>query len=120
MKGNSLSNAPETSINLGLAYSFAQFGGLVTLRVDSAYRSRTYFREFNGKDDSQDAYTIVNLNATWESDDQDWTARLFAKNVTDEEYAQTIFGSGASGGRYATWGMSRQVGVEVVRRFGGQ
>ena len=120
LKGNSLSNAPETSINLGFAYSFAQFGGLVTLRADSAYRSRTYFREFNGKDDSQDAYTVVNLNATWESDDQDWTARLFAKNVTDEEYAQTIFGSGASGGRYATWGMSRQVGVEVVRRFGGQ
>ena len=119
LKGNPLNNAPETSVNLGIAYTTSvPWGGQLVLRVDAAYRSRTYYREFEETEDSQEGYTVVNVNAIWESDDRAWEARLFAKNATDEEYITSIVGSATSGGRFGTWGMPRQVGFEVTRRFG--
>ncbi len=118
-KGNPLNKAPRTAINLGVAYSTpVQWGGRLTLRADAAYRSRTYFREFKDKADSQGAYTVVNLNASWESEDRGWEARLYARNATDEEYITFILGSGTTGARLGSWGMPRQVGLEVTRRFG--
>ena len=119
VKGNPLNAAPETSLNVGVAYSTdVAWCGRATVRADAAYRSRTYFREFKEKEDSQDAYTVVNLNATWESEDRSWEARLFAKNLTDEEYITSVLASATGGGRFGTWGMPRQVGLEVTRRFG--
>jgi iron complex outermembrane recepter protein len=119
LKGNSLNGSPETSVNFGLAYNTAlSSGGSLTLRGDVAYRSRTYFREFNDKDDSQDAYTVVNVNAIWESDDSLWAGRLFAKNLTDEDYIVGLVGSSSNGGRLGSWGPPRQVGVELTRFFG--
>ena len=118
-KGNPLNKAPETALNLGVAYATpVQGGGRLTLRADAAYRSRTYFREFKDEADSQGAYTVVNLNANWESEDRAWEARLYARNATDEEYITFILGSATSGARLGTWGMPRQVGLEVTRRFG--
>ncbi|MFT7652335.1 MAG: iron complex outermembrane receptor protein [Candidatus Azotimanducaceae bacterium] len=119
LKGNPLNNAPETSVNLGVAYSTdVPWGGRVIVRVDAAYRSRTYFREFEESEDSQEGYTVVNVNATWESEDRSWEARLFAKNASDEEYITSILGSATGGGRFGTYGMPRQAGFEVTRRFG--
>ncbi|WP_339724222.1 TonB-dependent receptor [uncultured Paraglaciecola sp.] len=115
LKGNRLNGSPKTSVNFGLAYNTAlSVGGSLTLRGDVAYRSRTYFREFNDKDDSQEAYAVVNLNAVWESDDSLWGGRLFAKNLTNEDYVVGLVGSSANGGRMGSWGAPRQVGVELT------
>ena len=120
LKGNQLNRAPETSLNVGIAYTTdAPWGGDLTLRLDAAYRSRTYFREFNEKEDSQEAYTVVNLNLSWESADGNWQARLYGKNLTDEGYITNLLGSNTSGGRFGTWGAPRQWGMEVTRNFGG-
>ena len=119
LKGNSLNGAPETSVNIGLAYETAlSSGGSLTIRGDLAYRSRVYFREFNNKDDSQEAYTVVNLNAIWASADSLWTGRLFAKNLTDQDYVVGLVGSSSNGGRLGSWGPPRQVGIELTRFFG--
>lgn len=118
LKGNRLNRTPETSVNLGVEYtSLLGNGGSLTLRADAAYRSRMYFREFNTREDSQKAYTIVNLNVVWESADGNWKGRLFAKNLTDEEYKQNLTGDVTTGGRIGQWGMPRQVGVSVTRQF---
>jgi len=117
--GNPLNNAPKTSINAGVVYSTPlTWGGNVNIRLNAAYRSRVYFREFEARDDSQGNYTIVNLNADWQSDDGVWEARLFAKNLTDEEYVTNILAAASVGGRFATWGAPRTVGFQVTRRFG--
>ena len=119
VEGNPLNKAPDTSINLGVSYTTAApWGGRLALYGDAAYRSRTYFREFKEKEDSQGAYTIVSLNAIWESENRDWEARLFARNATDEEYRVSQGGGNAIGARTGTYGMPRQVGFEVTRRFG--
>ena len=118
-KGNPLNHAPDTSVNLGVTYNApAVWGGHLTLRIDAAYRSRTYFREFKNELDSQSAYTVINVNANWESDDGKWGARLFARNATDEDYLLYLLGSSGVGARYGSYGPARQVGMEVTRRFG--
>ncbi len=118
-KGNPLNHAPDTSVNLGVTYNApAVWGGHVTLRIDAAYRSRTYFREFKNELDSQSAYTVINVNANWESDDGKWGARLFARNATNEDYLLYLLGSSGVGARYGSYGPARQVGMEVTRRFG--
>tara|TARA_R110002072_G_scaffold36301_4_gene107025 strand:- start:10917 stop:13133 length:2217 start_codon:yes stop_codon:yes gene_type:complete len=118
--GNPLSKSPKRSVNAGVVYNTAApWGGNLNLRLDAAYRSRTYFREFEVKDDSQPAYTVVNINAGWQSENGDWEARLFAKNATDEEYITNILAAASVGGRYATWGAPRIIGFQLTRRFGG-
>lgn len=120
LSGNALNNAPDTSINLGLQFFSRGFGGELSLAADVAYRSRVYFREFGARDDSQDGYTVLNLNATWKSDSGAWEARAFAKNATKEEYLVSLGGVASVGGRFGAYGPPRQVGFEVTRRFGGQ
>jgi iron complex outermembrane receptor protein len=118
-KGNPLSYAPNVSLNLGLVYSLAlNSGSQVSLSLDGSYRSRVYFREFNQKKDSTNPYTIVNFNVNWQSPEQKYSARGFARNLTDEAYVSNILGSNTTYGRQGTWNMPRQIGVEVTRFFG--
>ena len=118
-KGNPLSYAPDTSLNLGLTYT-TPIGsrGIVSVSVDASYRSRVFYREFDQKKDSTDPYTIVNFNVNWQSPDEAYSARLFVRNLTDEEYVTNIQGSNTTYGRQGTWNMPRQVGFEVTRFFG--
>ena len=119
LSGNSLNNAPERSLNLGVAYTVPDLGGgALTLRADVAYRSKIYFREFNEPGDAQEGYTLLHLNANWESADGAWRARLFAKNATDEKYLNNILAANVGGGRFGTWAMPRQIGFEVTHEFG--
>lgn len=118
LKGNRLNKTPKASINLGIQYaSQLPNGSSLILRTDAAHRSRTYFREFNEPGDSQDAYTVVDLNVIWENAEGTWTGRLYASNLTDEEYTQDRSGDATSGGRIGQWGMPRQIGVAVTRNF---
>ena len=117
--GNPLNKAPKTSLNAGIVYSTpVAWGGNINVRLNAAYRSRVYFREFKVKEDSQDKHTIVNLNVDWQSPTGAWQARLFAKNLTDEEYLTNILAAASVGGRFATWGAPRVVGAQLTRRFG--
>lgn len=118
LEGNRLNKTPKASINLGVSYTAALGNGSsLTVRADGSYRSRTYFREFNAREDSQGAYTVVNLNIIWESNERTWVGRLYANNLTDEEYIQDISGDATTGGRFGQWGMPRQIGVEISRNF---
>jgi iron complex outermembrane receptor protein len=118
-RGNPLSYAPDTSVNAGVTYNTdLESGASVTASLDVSYRSRVYFREFNQRKDSTDPYTLVNLNINWESPGDDYAARLFVRNLTDEEYVTNIQGSNTTYGRQGTWNMPRQVGFEVTRFFG--
>ena len=118
-RGNPLSYAPDTSINLGVTYSTElESGGSLALSLDGSYRSRVFFREFNQRKDSTDPYTIVNLNLNWTSADNLLGLRLFARNLSNEAYVTNIQGSNTTYGRQGTWNMPRQVGLELTRFFG--
>jgi iron complex outermembrane receptor protein len=119
IEGNPLNNAPDTSMNIGVAYDTELGSGAkLALSLDAAYRSRVYFREFGNKLDSQDGYAIINFNANWESADGAFAARLFVNNLTDKAHVTGMYALQTTYGRQGTWNMPRQVGIEVTRFFG--
>ena len=118
-EGNPLNYAPDTSVNVGVTYNTPlNMGGSIAVSLDASYRSRVYYREFGQKEDSTGSYTIVNLNVNWRSSDELWAARLFVRNLTDEDYISNIQGSNTTYGRQGSWNMPRQAGFEVTRYFG--
>ncbi|MCT2530395.1 TonB-dependent receptor [SAR92 clade bacterium H921] len=119
IEGNSLNNAPDMSMIIGVTYDTELgSGGNLALSLDAAYRSRVYFREFGNRLDSQDGYAIVNFNANWVSADEDYAARFFVSNLTDEAHVTGMYALQTTYGRQGTWNMPRQVGFEVTKFFG--
>ena len=119
LSGNKLNNAPETSFNVGATYkAMLGNGGSLSFNISTSYRSRVYFREFNSEKDSQPSYAVTNVNINWRSADEGYSARLYANNVTDEEYVVGMVTGNTQYGRMGMWGMPRQVGVEFTKFFG--
>lgn len=117
--GNRLANAPKASANLGVAYRTdpLSIGGTLTARADVSYRSKVYFREFNGPLDGQKGYSVVNAALIWDSPDEAYRVRLFANNLFGEDYIVQMDSSDNFGSRYVAWGAPRQVGVELRANF---
>ena len=118
-KGNPLNKTPEQSLNVGIVRNMTfDSGANLALSLNTAYRPRTYFREFGQIDDSQAAYTVVNFNANFETADELFTTRFFVTNATNEAYVTDLSTGDSQYGRHVSWGMPRHVGIELTRHFG--
>lgn len=118
LDGHTLDNAPRFSSNVGIGYrTDATSAGRFSARLDTSYRSRIYFREFNTPLDSQAAYGLLNLSLLWDSPDQRYSVRLYATNLTNQPYIEAMGDSTSIGTRYVTWGAPRQVGFEARAHF---
>lgn len=85
--GNTIAGAPEFAGSLSLSYKAEMGPGELTLHGLGMYSSGYYYDALNltgtgGGDDG--SYTTLNLSATYRVNS--WHARVFANNVTDEEY----------------------------------
>jgi len=87
LDGNQLPNAPEHTIKLGLAYTLASevMGGNVTFRWDYYWQDDSYAREFNTVGDEIDSWDQHNMAIMYNSTDGKWNARLWARNLQDED-----------------------------------
>lgn len=89
LAGNKLSRSPEHSVNLGATFfiPIEKLGiGLAQLRLEVFYSDELYFREFNREEERQDAHTLYNAFLSLKSTNENWEMKLFAKNITDEDY----------------------------------
>lgn len=81
----SVSNTPDLTFNLGATYRmYTEMGDFV---MNGNYYYRGDYALF--EEDSlltQDAYGLLNIGITWYSTDGHWSAALYGKNLTDEEY----------------------------------
>ena len=114
VSGNPLPGAPDTTVNLGVVY---QTNSGFTFQVNASYKSEINFREFGNSEDAQDAYTVVNAVARWDSENDKINLRLFANNLTDEEYVEALFTSSLTENRIGTWATPRQIGFEARYNF---
>lgn len=84
LDGNDLPNAPRNTARLGLAHTWEVGTGLVTLRWDYYWQSKSYAREFNAVGDEIDSWSQHNLMLVYESGGA-WSARAWVRNLLDEE-----------------------------------
>lgn len=116
--GNRLSNSPEWSANLGAALSTdPRPWGSLTARADLSYRSKAYFREFNLPVDTQDSYALLSAALIWEDPADTYSVRLYAKNLTEEDYVAQGGSSDAFGTLAIAYGAPRQIGLELRARY---
>jgi iron complex outermembrane receptor protein len=88
--GNDLPRTPRSKFSAGAEYLMPLSAGIsLTLRGDLNYQSKYYVENLNL------AYipnrTLVNLDATFSSEDRKWSASLWAKNATDKTYVSSAF-----------------------------
>lgn len=119
LAGNPIPNAPDYSVNIGAEYRTDPViaGGTLTFRTDLAYKSRIYYREFGRQADSQEGYALLNASVQWKSADENYSVRLYGRNLTNEDYLTSIATTSLTGNRFGRWGAPRQYGIELRTKF---
>ncbi|MDP3747683.1 MAG: TonB-dependent receptor [Phenylobacterium sp.] len=119
LAGNRLPDAPRFTGSAGLYYDLPISSGMLTFSGRYDWKARRYFSEFNLPINSQAAAGRLDLAVNYASQDERFTASLFARNVTDkrvrsQEYViSAILGSLAIG----QFAPGRQIGASLGYRF---
>ena len=109
--GNTLPNAPETSVNASARYAFALFGGEASAQGDVAYRTKVYYDTRNVERLSDGDRTFVNLRFGWKPDSGNWEFGLFGRNIFDETNISDIIPIEGLGFDLFSMGARRTAGV---------
>jgi outer membrane receptor protein involved in Fe transport len=114
MKGNQPRHAPEHNVNLGIAYSWFLSPGTITARWDYYWQDVSYGGVFNSPYDKIDSWGQHNASLIFESADGRWDARLWGRNLGDEE---NVYGRGNRS--QIVYGEPRIYGVSLRYNWGG-
>ena len=84
LSGQQLPYVAKWSATLGVTYEFSPTeDSVATLGADYAYQSRTYFNEFNDRDNSQDGVGRFDLTASVGPRNEKWKLFGYMRNVTN-------------------------------------
>lgn len=119
LEGRPLPFSPDMTLGLSGSYTTDPViaGGPITLRTSINHKSRTYFREFGNDADSQEAYTLLDASIQWNSPNDDFSVRVFGKNLTGEDYFTGILSAAVTGARIARYGEPSRYGIELRANF---
>lgn len=128
LRGQRLNNAPRWAFTIGAAYVTPT--GYRDLRffadVNLAYRSAVNFSLSQDPNTVQAAYAILNVDTGLETADGHLKISVFARNLTSEHYASSIFATSFQAGgaqalagysQFFTRGARRVVGLSFSGKF---
>ena len=107
----------ETTVTLTQMYQFAGGSGMLNL---SYHYKDDYFNDFfNTARYTSPSTEYFNFNATYEPDNADWYLNLWARNLTDKRYINSISkNSNLQGGNpFLTFDQGRKVGLDFGYNF---
>jgi outer membrane receptor protein involved in Fe transport len=121
LEGNELPHSPGFKAKAGAQYQAALGTGdwMATFRVDATWQDAYYAREYNTPTDRIDAWGVIDLQFRLENDPMGLGARLFVKNLTDDDNITNIIIEDALIGRYRNVRLlePRTYGVILQKRF---
>ena len=129
-----LEGVPERTWQLGVEHRFdVPWGGVIKSSLNYAWRGAVYSTNTQAVDATGPAsveynpdYDVLNGRVTYTPDSENWSAALYARNILDEYYTYSRFGStggfhtGTNNGSSiaASYpGMPRMVGVQLRYNF---
>ncbi len=90
-----LDSVPRYNVTAGLSHAANILGGTLTSTLTYTYRDKAYsfsVTEPNDEDPSFiDSYGLFNLNIGYKPDSGAWSAAVYVRNLTDEEYTMGSF-----------------------------
>lgn len=89
VSGHTVQRAPEFSGNIAVDYGFNLAGGRMALNANLFYTGDFTFDAAGQL--PQDAYSLLNLRATWTDPSEHFDISVFGTNVTDETYFVSSF-----------------------------
>ena len=114
LDGKQLANAPHLSFSGVVSYKYELGNGAIDFRLNSNYRSHTWFDSTNDPYIQQAGYWLHNLNVVYESSSK-WELGLFVRNLGDKKYALTSTDlSSPFGFLEPVYGAPRMAGVEFT------
>ncbi len=119
ISGNQLQNTPEISA-FGLINYEWNLGdaGYLIVQFDASYSDDLFYSNFEDISIGQEAYTISNARISYRSTDEAFELALWAKNLSDKEYATYSFDLRADFGFVQNMrGVPRTVGIDVKYSF---
>lgn len=111
--GNHMIRAPRHTINLGFDWGRDVGSGRLQIVGNLFHSARVYYDFLNLA--SQKPYTTLSGEMSWTSPNEAWRFSIWAKNITNEAYVQTLR-PGALG-TDAIFERPRQVGLGAAYRF---
>jgi iron complex outermembrane receptor protein len=118
LAGNQLRNTPKWAFNVHGEYDIPfNNGGELTLQGDVTYRSRIYFTEFERELESSEAYTFVDIGATYRAPGDQLSFQLWAKNLFDVDRLSSTFALATGRLLGATYLPPRTYGATVAYNF---
>lgn len=119
-----VAQAPENSASLGVQYDFDPFRfGVLSARVDVAYKDEFVFHPFQNQYDSADDRTLINARLSLNDirlgccEEGSLRVSLWGKNLTDEEYRNWGIDFGDLGFAGDVYGEPRTYGLDVVYNY---
>ncbi|MBT4520924.1 MAG: TonB-dependent receptor [Halieaceae bacterium] len=92
LSGNSLTNAPELSYNLGISYRWPLDNGMeLTLGTNYYWQDTFYSRVFNAPNDEIDEWDVWNASMHLRSADDIWYAEAWVRNIQDDDHVTGQF-----------------------------
>ena len=118
LDGNSLPNAPEHTLRVGLAYTVQIGAADLTARWDAYWQSDSYAREFNTIGDEIDSWMQHNMSLIYER--EGWSARFWMRNVLDDENVTGKYLTSDTSGFFRNYFVTepRIFGISLRRGFG--
>ena len=118
LDGNSLPNAPEHTLRLGVAYTFRVGAGDLIARWDAYWQSDSYAREFNTVGDEIDSWMQHNLSLIYERGG--WSGRFWMRNLLDDDNVTGKYLTSDTSGFFRNYFVTepRIFGLSVRRSFG--
>lgn len=109
---------PTWTVSTGAQYTFPLAGlGIMSLRGDYSYRSKTFTEIRNSTAVAQDEYGLLNARVSLVSPKERWEFSLSGLNLTDEKYISSgVFL--ATGISTAAYGIPRTWSFSMRYRFG--
>lgn len=111
--GNQLVRAPEFTLTLNGRYTFDAWEGEAFVGGNLFHSSSVYYDYLNIFE--QEPYQLLTAEIGWTNPDDDFTFRIYGKNLTNEAVVQQI--SPGPLAAYATYERPREIGASLEVRF---
>jgi iron complex outermembrane receptor protein len=119
LKGNVLPRSPKFNLSASAEYRFEMASGVLTPRLDFAYRGAVYYRQYENPLDRQAGYTRTDVRVRYDLADTPIWFEAYVQNLEDNRKIKTQLETQLNWARYYWLAAPRTFGVRLGFKFTG-